>query len=434
MRWQGVVLAGFVGSMAAVSAAGAAEAPAAPPKAGDKGVTLLHWWTSPSELAAVNAMGALFRKQNPDRPLTISDSHSHGGGSGIFLVAKAAAAAGNPPDAIQVNIGASLKPYIDARLLTPVDEIWKGEGLEKVIPPMIQKMSKVDGHYYVLPLDVHRNNLIWYNKRLLDKNGIDPSTLTTWERLFTAAERLKAGGVRYPLQLGVSWTLNVLLEGIMAGMGTNHYDDWVNGRITSPDDPRLIEAFTIMKRYISYVNADFPNLDWDAGIARISKGESAFYAMGDWANGEFRLAKQTYGKDYGAIPAPGSQGVYVAAIDTFVQSRNTVDPEGSVRLLTLMASREGQDVFNSAKGSIPPRTDADVTKYDAYQRSAMSDFRSAKAIIPNIVAASHDAFNSGLMNINRDFSTDLDVKKAAAAVAALAARSQNKFSHVWSLK
>jgi glucose/mannose transport system substrate-binding protein len=433
MRWQAVVIAAFVGSGATVSAAGATGTQASA-NAGDKGVTLLHWWTSPSELAAVNALGSLFRKQNPNLPLTISDAHSHGGGSGIFLVAKAAAAAGNPPDAIQVNIGAALKPYIDARLLAPLDAIWKAEGLEKVIPPMIQKMSKVDGHYYVLPIDVHRNNLIWYNKRLLDKNGIDPSSLTTWDRFFAAAERLKAGGVRYPLQLGVSWTLNVLLEGIIAGMGTNHYDDWVNGRITSADDPRLIEAYTIIKRYISYVNADFPTMDWDAGIARLAKGESGFYAMGDWANGEFRLAKQTYGKDYGAIPAPGNQGVYVAAMDTFVQSRNTVDPDGSVRLMKLMASREGQDVFNSVKGSISPRTDADLTKYDAYQRSAMTDFRSARVIIPNIVASSHDAFNSGLTNINRDFSADLDVKKAAAAVAALAARSQNKFSHVWSLK
>ena len=54
MRWQGVVLAGLVGTTVAISAAGAPLAPARP-KGGDKGVTLLHWWTSPSELAAVNA-------------------------------------------------------------------------------------------------------------------------------------------------------------------------------------------------------------------------------------------------------------------------------------------------------------------------------------------------------------------------------------------
>ena len=32
--------------------------------------------------------------------------------------------------------------------------------------------------------------------------------------------------------------------------------------------------------------------------------------MGDWANGEFRLAKLKYGKDYGAMPVPGTKGLY----------------------------------------------------------------------------------------------------------------------------
>jgi glucose/mannose transport system substrate-binding protein len=430
MKWPAVVLAVFVGSTVTASAA---EPPASRPTV-DKGVTLLHWWTSPSELAAINALGAVFKKQNPDITLTISDARSHGGGAGIFLVTKAAAAARNPPDAIHVNVGAPLRPYIEAGLLAPLDALWKEEGLEKVMPPMIQAMSKADGHYYALPVDVHRNNLVWYNKRLLDKHGIDPATLTTWPAFFEAAEKLKAGGVRHPLQLGVAWTLSVSLEGIIAGLGAAHYEEWVNGKITASDDPRLLEAFGILKKYVSYVTPDHPKMDWDVAVQRIVKGDAAFCIMGDWANGEFKLAKLAYGKDYGAIPLPGTQGMYGAAIDSFAQARGTTNPGRSERLMKVLASREGQDAHNVVKGSISPRTDADLAKYDAYQRSAIADFKAAKVIYPNLVGATHDAFKIGLDNIMGGFQADLDDKKAAAAVAALAARSQNKFSHVWSLK
>jgi glucose/mannose transport system substrate-binding protein len=433
MKWPAVVVATFVGSIAAALAV-CADAPPAGVKREDKGVTLLHWWTSPSELAAVGALGDVFRKQYPGAPLSISAAHSHGGGAQLFSIVHAAAAAKNPPDAIQLNIGAPIRPYLDAGLLSPIDQIWKDEGLERVVPPMLQKMSRIDGHYYALPIDVHRNNLIWYNKRLLDKYGIDPATLTSWDALFAAAEKLRAGGERHPLQLGLPWTLNVSFEGIMAGLGAGHYDDWVNGRITAPDDPRLVEGFGILKRYLSYVNPDHPKMEWDVAIRRIIEGDAAFCIMGDWANGEFRLAKLTYGKDYGAIPLPGTHGMYGASVDTFAQARGTTNPVSSAKLMKAIASREGQDAFNALKGSISPRTDADPTKYDAYQRSAMADFRAAKVIYPSTVAATHDAFNTGLIGIMGTFQGDRDVKKAAAAVAVLAARSQNKFSHVWSLK
>ncbi len=412
----------------------AADNPPASERSADKGVTLLHWWTSASELAALDAVGEVFKTRHPGIPLTLTDARSHGGGARIFAAVKSAAAAGNPPDAIHVNVGAPLRPYVEAGLVNPLDQLWKNEGLEKVMPPMIQAMSKVNGRYYTLPIDVHRNNLIWYNKRLLDKHGIDPATLTTWDAVFEAADKLRQGGVRYPVQMGVSWTVSITLEGLMAGMGARHYEDWVNGKITAADDWRLIEALGILRRFLSYVAPDHSTLQWDVMIRRIIEGESALCVMGDWANGEFRLAKLTYGKEYGAMPMPGTKGMYGAAVDSFAQARGTVNPAGSDRLMRTVASREAQDAFNTVKGSISPRTDADPSKYDAYQRAAMADFKAAKVIYPNIVGATHDAFKIGLDNVMGEFQNDLDVKKGAAAVAALAARSQRKFSHVWSLK
>jgi glucose/mannose transport system substrate-binding protein len=396
-------------------------------------VTIFHWWNSASERSAVDALVAVVEKRHPDLRVTATMADAHGGGARMFTVVRAAAAGGNPPDAFQLHAGAPMRPYFEAGLLAPLDSVWTEEGLDKVVPPIIRSMSQIDGHYYALPMNVHRNNLLWYNKTLLDKHHIDPLGLTTWEALFKAAEKLEAAGVRHPLQLGEAWTASVAFEGILASIGIDAYEDWINGKITAADDARLLEAFGILKVYLSHANPDYATTAWDTAIQRVIRGEAAFCLMGDWANGEFRLAKQTYGKDYGAVPSPGTKGLYAATIDSFGRTRGG-NAGHSDRLMRVAASREGQDAFNSVKGSVSARTDADITKYDAYQRSAIADFKAAKAIYPNLTGATHDAFKVGLDNVMEAFESDLDVKKAAAALAALAARSQNKFTRVWSLK
>jgi glucose/mannose transport system substrate-binding protein len=397
------------------------------------GVTVFHWWTSPSELEAVEALTTLFQKKYPGVPTYTSTADAHGGGARMFFAIRAATAKGNPPAAFQVHAGAPLRPYLDARLLSPIDAVWADEGLDKVVPPIVQSMSRIDGRYYSVPMNVHRNNLIWYNRALLDKHKIDPAALVTWDAFFEAAEKLKSAGVRSPCQLGVAWTASVAFESILASLGIEGYEDWINGKITAGDDPRLLKAFGLLKTYLLLANPDYATTDWPIAIQRVIRGEAAFCMMGDWANGEFRLAKQTYGKDYGAIPVPGAKGLYAATIDGFARPPGATVSANADRWMRLAASREGQDAFNAAKGSISARTDADPSGYDLYQRAAMADFKAARVIYPNLQGSTHDAFKVGLDKVMAAFATDLDVKKAAAAVAAAAARSQGKFTRVWSL-
>jgi glucose/mannose transport system substrate-binding protein len=44
-----------------------------------------------------------------------------------------------------------------------------------------------------------------------------------------------------------------------------------------------------------------------------------------------------------------------------------------------VASVEGQQAFNTRKGSIPARSDADPADYPAYQRAAIADLQAAIA-------------------------------------------------------
>jgi glucose/mannose transport system substrate-binding protein len=284
-------------------------------------------------------------------------------------------------------------------------------------------------------MNVHRTNLIWYNKALLDKNGIDPATLDTWDAFFVAANKLKTAGVAAPIQMGATWTASLVFEGIMASQGLAAYEAWINGRIAAPDDPRVMAALDTFGRYLTYVNADHANLGWDAAIKRVLVGESAFCIMGDWANGESRFAGQKYGKDYGAIPLPGTRTLFGLNVDSFQHPRGLASETNSQRWLALAASREGQDAFNPLKGSIPARNDGDVAKYDAYQRTAIADFKAdAKGLYPGLAQGSPEAYNNRLGDVLTTFMVDHDVKKAALALARATSASAERYTRVWKLQ
>lgn len=48
--------------------------------------------------------------------------------------------------------------------------------------------------------------------------------------------------------------------------------------------------------------------------------------------------------------------------------------------LKTVASVEGQQAFNTRKGSIPARSDADPADYPAYQRAAIADFKRLRLV------------------------------------------------------
>jgi glucose/mannose transport system substrate-binding protein len=396
-------------------------------------LTFYHSWTSSSESAALTALVKLFSSRHPDVTVSALETSRALDVRSQFYALKSHQAQGRPPDAFWMHAGSAAQVFYDAGLLSPIDDIWAEDGLESVMPLAVQNLCKLDGRYYAVPVNVHRTNVVWYNKPLLDKHQIDAATLTSWEAFFEAAERLRSAGVRSPIQMGVTWTAKTVFEGIVASQGIKAYQDWVNGKITAADDPRLVKAFQIMKTYLSYTNPDHATIGWDKGIQRVMSGESAFCIMGDWANGEFRLAGSRYGKDYGTFAVPGTKGVFGLGVDTFLHPRGLSDETNSRRWLRLAASREGQDVFNPLKGSISPRSDADTSRYDPYQRTAIADLKSARSLYPTLGSAVPEAFNAHLLKDLEAFAADRDVEKAAAAVAATARQMAGRYPRSWQL-
>jgi glucose/mannose transport system substrate-binding protein len=413
-----------------LAGAGATRA-AEPTRKVSERLSFYHWWTSPSEAVALDGLVGAFQGRYPD--VTVQPMVAGRGTAAVLPVLEARARAGNPPEAVFAHGGYSPEPLVRAGLLSPVDEVWASEKLEAVIPPVIQEMSKNGGRYYVVPLGIHRDNVIWYNKALLATHGIDPATLTTWEAFFAAARKLRAAGVDSPVQMGEAWTAAHAFACIVASQGLAVYEDWANGKIRKGGDPRLAEALNVFKQYAGYANRDHAQLGWDAAIERIIKGDGAFSIMGDWADGVFRQAGLAFGTDYGALLVPGTAGAYGVTLDAFARPPRPTSTTSSDRWLGFVASREGQDAFNSRKGSIPARTDTDAARYTAYQQSAIDDFRTAKRMFPGLGTAMPDDYQAELQKILAAFLGDLDVNKADEAMAQATIRAGASYTRTWSL-
>ncbi|NVM17105.1 MAG: carbohydrate ABC transporter substrate-binding protein [Candidatus Lokiarchaeota archaeon] len=409
---------------------------APPPEGETDALEIYHWWTSGGEAAAVGALVDVFKGLYPD---TIVTQLAVAGGSGTTMIPiiTSLVLAGEAPDAFQMHAGYEGIEYFKADLLDNINDIWADNNLETVIPDVVQSMCQFDGDYYMVPVNIHRSNVVWYNLKELESVAVDPKTLTNWTAFFDACDDWEAANSgKDAISLGEAWTQAHLFEQILAGEGIDVYEAWINGDIISGTDPDLLAALTILETYMTYTNIDFDALTWDAATDLLIQNNSIFNVMGDWANGEFLLVNSVYDDDYGTIAVPGTGDMYGLVVDAFQHPAGVAHPRNSDRWLEVVASKEGQDAFNPLKGSISARTDSDLTLYGPYHDWTFADFESVTYMFPSVVHGSGapQSFSSELGSVINAFCTGAATKAATAiAIAALASSNAADFTTVWSL-
>jgi glucose/mannose transport system substrate-binding protein len=405
--------------------AAATDAAAACPASATK-IEVQSWWTTGGEATGLQK---LFEQFNKDNPTLCAYNAAIAGGAGTAAqgVIKQRTLAGNPPDTFQVHMGHELTDtYVNisaGSVLTPLDT--------SIIDPskfpagVVSIISGKDGKPYTVPVNIHRANELWYNKKVFTDNNLQPPT--TWAEFKTVADALKAKGIT-PLALGDNgiWAFGMVFETILVGeLGADGFNGLWTGA-TKWDDPMVTNALNTLKTVYGYVNTDHNALSWDQANQLVIDGKAGMTIMGDWANGDY-VAKKFTG--YGWAPAPGNNGIYQALADSFPLPAKAKNPDAVKKLLAFMASAQGQDIFNPYKGSIPARIDAGNPPagglaYNDYQKSAMQDW-TKDTVVPSMEhgAAASPAWKSAIEAALTTFETsgDVTVTQAALVAAALAA-------------
>lgn len=390
--------------------AGSAGSPAA---AGGK-LEMFSWWTTGGEEAGLKALYALYQKQRPGVEI-INQAVAGAAGSDAKAVLKNRMLGGDPPDAFQVHMGHELTDgYVAAGQVEPLDDLYKTEGWDKVFPKGVLDIVTANGHPWSVPVNIHRANVLWYNKKLFADNTLQAPA--TFDDFFKVADALKAKNLT-ALALGdkVPFASAHLFETVLIGvLGADGYSGLWTGK-TKWDDAKVTDALNTMKKMLGYINSDHAALTWDQANDLLIQGKAGMTIMGDWVDADYKAKKFT---DYGWANSPGTKGIYDALSDTFALPKGAKNRDNAIAWLKLAGSKLGQDTFNPLKGSIPARTDAGQGDYDAYLKSAMEDWKK-DTIVPSVVhgAAAKDGWAQAYTDAINGFVTSLDVAKTQKALA-----------------
>ena len=128
-------------------------------------VEVLHYWTSGSEAAGLNVLKTLLSKEG----VQWTDSPVAGGtGGNMVQVLRSRIAAGDAPAAVQMH-AEQVKAWGDEGVLVNLTDLAKKEHWDKIIAPELIPFITVNNEFVAVPVNVHRSNWLWYNKKVFDK-------------------------------------------------------------------------------------------------------------------------------------------------------------------------------------------------------------------------------------------------------------------------
>jgi glucose/mannose transport system substrate-binding protein len=345
-------------------------------------IELLHAWSSGDGNAAVAALLEGFQEAHPD--IEFAEEPVNGAArSNLDQVVQNRLQAGDPPSTFQTWPGKTLEKFGDAYEDIEGD-VWDDDMKENYRSGP-QEQAQLDGTYVTVPLNIHRINNLFYNTAVLEEAGVDPESMSApsdvVDACATVAENTDA--VPFAQQTSGVWSTVQLWETILlAEGGMSGYEDFINGE---GDQAQVEAALQSVVDLSEYYPSDASSISFTEANTMVMEGEAAFIHQGDWAAGAYSGTEDfNYGEDWGQVTYPGTSGHYLLNMDSFPYLANNPSPEATRTFLSYCGSAEGQVLFNAEKGSIPPRSDADVSALNEFQQDQFDDFTSADAQPPSI--------------------------------------------------
>jgi glucose/mannose transport system substrate-binding protein len=370
---------------------------------------IFSWWTTGGEAAGLDELFKVFSDNNPDVEV-VNAAVAGGAGSNAQVALQTRLGGGDPPDSWQSHPGEELwNLYVDPGYAVPLTSIWEEEGWGDVIPQGLIDQVTRDGEQYLIPVGVHRGNVMFYNRTVMADNGIEVGDTMTAEQFLAAAETLKAAGIP-AIALGSKDTFAApqLFENILvAVLGAEGYAGLWDGS-TGWDSAEVTTAIEQFAQYLDYVNEDHAALTWDGANDLVIQGTAGFTSMGDWAYGD-AVAKDATA-DYGWVAHAGTDGSFVAVVDGFTLPDNVPHPNNAANWLRAAGSADAQAAFAPLKGCIPARTDADTSGLSDYGQWSAEGFGGGTVVASNAHgAAASPQFRQSIFDATITFLVDKDV-------------------------
>ena len=346
-------LAGTAGAAAMASLPGVARAQAKPR------VTFISQWSSGSDGAAITGLGKRLEEEGG----VWQHSPVPGFTTEMMNKLRADIIAGNPPAASQLK-GPEIAAWSKIAPTVDLDSLVAAAGYEKLIPAELVGLHKPQGHWIALPMQVYRTTTLFMSRPAMAKVGATKAP-ATWAEFNELATAMKAAGITPVANGGIRWDDGMKLEIALAGISPDVY----RGALMKLDPKALksaemLQAFAQLRKIVGWMDPTTAAQHYSVHLPKFLKGDMGMLMMGGWAQG---VIKNLGGKldDVLITSAPQDDGkpCFVLNADSMIfWKRKEADLVAGQQLLAkLMMQKDVQEKYSQTTGSIPVRTDVDLS-------------------------------------------------------------------------
>ena len=298
-----------------------------------------------------------------------------GGSSDYNTVLKAEMQSGREPDIFVIE--------------GPVHyEMWKDKIADQTGAEWTQYTAAAyvaDGKVVGFPVAVEGYGLA-YNKEILDKAGIDPAGLTTYDAYAEAFEKLDSMKAELGLDMvvsmvagtttGMTWVTGLHNFNVYLTVGnerndTTYIDKVLNGEV---DEERFHQYCQYVALLFKYSDPDMLlNGTQDSQLAAFANGKAAFYHQGNWMDPSLVAMNPTFEIAYAphAFLHEETDGILVNPPSWYAVNANGNVEEALAYLNFLATSEEGADYMVNKAAMVPAFTNVTLAPATPLSKSVM---------------------------------------------------------------
>ena len=370
-------------------------------------IELFSWWTAEGERQALDALIAAHRRHrpnvqianiavpnraiDPERVLNWRMGLDDRGLPDSRIIA-------HPPSVVQWDLYDLADRWLDKGIrFRPLDDLFAAEGWRGKLYPFLERDLLHGGHILGLPVGLHRENSIVYNRKLLRALGIDEAAVKSWDRLMEACEIVKRSGRTCLALTQESWVNAIVFRVVAVSvMGRERFQAFF-GRQGNREEPSLVAAVSAYKaifdrgyaggwdnerraRVKRWGWAQVRRTGWADATRDVHQGEAAFFIHGDWTVGLLKALGWT-AAELGVAAAPATEGMFLVGADGFLVPATSDNQDLALDVLRTWGQPATLAAFSKAKGSTPPRPDVDLSD-DPLAAAVAADLRQAAVVMP----------------------------------------------------
>ena len=146
-------------------------------------------WSKPSEEAALKVLRDAWEKQGHTwKDLAIA----HDTGVNVSLMNMITG--GNPPAIFMESSPGIYRDLTKQGLSVPLTKYFEEIGATDKFPAAVLKNITVDGEIMKVPVAMHIDGMVYYNKHVADALGVDPHSWKSLDDIFADFDKIKAAG------------------------------------------------------------------------------------------------------------------------------------------------------------------------------------------------------------------------------------------------